>query len=521
MTRDFRRSAWLGVVMAVLLAWTQPAQAEVKKIVVEKKVSPAFEGASFGAAGQYETLAGRAFGELDPNDPHNAIITDIRLAPRNANGKVEYVASFFLVKPIDMSKSSRLMWHDVPNRGGRVTIAPAERDCRRHRPEQRLAGRQRRQHGSRSEQRLRRRAGREKSGRLADHRTRHGTHRQRARPRLSADVRAGQSGAVQAGQSRHDERDADHARLREHRGRDRRSENDTGHRLGLGEMQRGEPVSRARPIRPQICLKNGFDPELLYQVVFTAKDPYVLGIGFAAFRDVASFFRNAKQDDGGTPNPLAGNVSWVISRGRSQSGNFLRAFMQLGFTQDEDNRKVYDGAWPIIAGRRVDAEHAFRDAGWRAEDVRRRQRGSRSGGRPGPTRFAGCRRRASSIAARPRRPARRSSSISAQRKCGDSQLSPSFVGTSADKDIPAPGERSPLLHSEHAAWRRRRWVQRRAGGRARLPGRRQLRQGHLRRQSGAAHRNHQRAPRAFSQLGDEGDAAARERLADARWRVPR
>ena len=67
------------------------------------------------------------FGELDPNDAHNRIITDIQLAPRNANGKVEYVASFFLVKPIDLSKSSRLMWHDVPNRGGRLTIVEAER----------------------------------------------------------------------------------------------------------------------------------------------------------------------------------------------------------------------------------------------------------------------------------------------------------------------------------------------------------------------------------------------------------
>ncbi|PYR25137.1 MAG: hypothetical protein DMF92_21115, partial [Acidobacteria bacterium] len=111
-----------------LLACVSPAQARVKKIVVDKKVSPAFDGASFGAAGQYETLAGRAFGELDPNDPHNAVITDIRLAPKNANGKVEYVATFFLVKPIDMSKSSHLMWEDVPNRGGRITIVVAERN---------------------------------------------------------------------------------------------------------------------------------------------------------------------------------------------------------------------------------------------------------------------------------------------------------------------------------------------------------------------------------------------------------
>src|ERR1700733_2722841 len=115
-------------VAAVWLTCVCPIYARVQKIVIDQKVSPAFEGRSFGSAGQYETLAGRAFGELDPNDPHNAIITDIRLAKRNANGKVDYVSSFFLVKPIDMTKSSHLMWHDVPNRGGRITIVFAERD---------------------------------------------------------------------------------------------------------------------------------------------------------------------------------------------------------------------------------------------------------------------------------------------------------------------------------------------------------------------------------------------------------
>ena len=55
----------------------------------------------------------------------------------------------------------------------------------------------------------------------------------------------------------------------------------------------------------QICLKGGFDPAKLYQVVYTAKDPYILGIGFAAWRDVASFFKYADKDDAGTPNPLA------------------------------------------------------------------------------------------------------------------------------------------------------------------------------------------------------------------------
>jgi hypothetical protein len=107
------------------------------------------------------------------------------------------------------------------------------------------------------------------------------------------------------------------------------------------------------PDPKEICLKNGFDPNLLYQVVFTAKDPPVLGIGFAAFRDLGSFFKYTKEDDAGTPNPVAGGVTWSITRGISQSGNYVRGFLHLGFNQDEAGRQVYDGAWPIIAGRRI------------------------------------------------------------------------------------------------------------------------------------------------------------------------
>src|SRR6266852_9773510 len=113
--------------VGLILAAAPTAQARVTRIAIEKKVSPSFDGASFGAAGQYETLAGKAFGELDPSDPHNAVIQDIKLAPRNARGMVEYTTTFQIVKPLDVSKASRLMWHDVPNRAGRITIVPIER----------------------------------------------------------------------------------------------------------------------------------------------------------------------------------------------------------------------------------------------------------------------------------------------------------------------------------------------------------------------------------------------------------
>lgn len=105
----------------------------------------------------------------------------------------------------------------------------------------------------------------------------------------------------------------------------------------------------------QVCLRNGFDPNLLYQLVYPAQGAYLLGVGMAAFRDVGAFFRSAAADDFGTPNPVAGAVRWSVIRGVSQSGNFTRQFIHQGFNEDEAGRIVHEGAWPIIAGRRVAA----------------------------------------------------------------------------------------------------------------------------------------------------------------------
>src|SRR5712672_228334 len=86
----------LGLATFVILICGAQVDARVVRIVIEKRESPAFRGQSFGAAGQYETLSGHFYGELNPKDAHNAIITDIQLAPRNARGMVEYSATFSL-----------------------------------------------------------------------------------------------------------------------------------------------------------------------------------------------------------------------------------------------------------------------------------------------------------------------------------------------------------------------------------------------------------------------------------------
>ena len=113
---------WLAALLFVF-AFALSAEARVTRIVVEQKQSPAYEGKAFGNVGQYEILSGKAYGELDPKDPHNTIITDLQFAPRNARGLVEYVATFMLVKPLDLTKANGVLLYAVPNRGNRISIA--------------------------------------------------------------------------------------------------------------------------------------------------------------------------------------------------------------------------------------------------------------------------------------------------------------------------------------------------------------------------------------------------------------
>jgi hypothetical protein len=101
-----------------------------------------------------------------------------------------------------------------------------------------------------------------------------------------------------------------------------------------------------------ICV-NGqtFNPSLLYEVVYTAANPLVLGVGFAAFRDLGSFLRYGTTAPGGGSNPIAGSISSAMTVGASQSAAFIHGLIFYGFNGDEDGRIVFDGAWPQIDGR--------------------------------------------------------------------------------------------------------------------------------------------------------------------------
>lgn len=354
-----RRPALAGVAAAALLAAAPGADARVTRIVIDTVTSPAFGGQTFGDAGQYETLAGRAFGELDPDDPLNAIIQDIDLAPRNASGNVEYMATFFLVKPIDMSRSSGLMWQDVPNRGGRITISA---DLRAFGDVGLSSGWQGDNSGGTAYGAPNREYVVVPIARNPDGSSITGPVMGRILNATGVDSRPiiVHSNPLPYRPATLDTTQATLTIIE--------SETIDGV-VGSSKVVPSTDWAWARcsadnpfpgtPDPTQICVKGGFESNRAYQVVFTARDPYVLGIGFAAFRDVGSFFKYETHDDFGTPNPLANRINWIIARGSSQSGNFLRAFLHLGFNQDEARRQVHDGSWPIIAGRRVALNFRF------------------------------------------------------------------------------------------------------------------------------------------------------------------
>ena len=347
------------IAAAITTAFSPLTDARVTRIVIDRTA------ALTGQPIPYETHVGRAFGELDPANPLNAEITDLALAPRNAAGKVEYVASFQIVKPVDMSLSSGLMWHDVPNRGGRITITSDLRN-------QGDVGLSSAWQGDN--------AGTATGGTqwppAAEINSAVPVPGIRNNEWVAVPTLVGVTGEINgriinrsglAGQPLNvmgnpipyfpvDVNDNTGAELKT-----------ILHETIDGKVTEGAVIPNAdwkfcapgstyaapAPVTTLpvgVCLKDGFDPAKLYQLRYTVKDPYVLGVGTAAFRDLGSWFRYASVAEG---NPLAGKITKSIIRGSSQSGNFTRHYIHLGMNQDEAGRIVHEGAWPLIAGRRV------------------------------------------------------------------------------------------------------------------------------------------------------------------------
>jgi Alpha/beta hydrolase domain len=343
--------AWLALLLCTAVV-TAP-QARITRIVIdETRPMPAAE--SGGIA--FEQLAGRAFGELDPLSPPNAIINDLGYV-KEADGKVRYVATFVLTKPVDPAQASGLMWHEVPNRGLRRPNVVAERAFGDIDLTSAWQG------DNAGATRVR-----DTAAVTEPHWLKLPIARQADGSPITGQVfarivnRSGPNSQPLIVQTNPVPYKPVSLDTRQARLVSRAAESTRGEVIGEVEVPSTDwawakcDASNPFPGTPdptQICLKAGFDAGRLYQVVFTSSDAYALGIGFAAWRDVGVFFKTAKADDAGTPNPVAGIVKYSIGRGVSQSGNFLRGWLHLGFNRDEAGKQVHDGLWPIIAGRRI------------------------------------------------------------------------------------------------------------------------------------------------------------------------
>lgn len=290
----------------------------------------------------YEKLTGRFYGELDPALPGNTVITDIDLAPRNTRHRVEYSATFTILKPTDMSRASDVLIYNVPNRGesgiegagywadfraaGHVLVTSGWQGDLRAAPgiEALIVPVARNRDGSSVTGAV--------TVRFAD----------MAANSSTVDITRGRS----LGTAMPSTLDTSGAVLT-------RRTSETGARTVIAPAAWRFADCRQTPFPGQpdplrVCLNEGFDPSYLYELTYEAKDPPIHGIGFAATRDLLSFLRRVSP-----PNPLGALVRRVIAQGTSQSGTFLRSFVNLGFNQDERGAQVLDGMNPNLAARQL------------------------------------------------------------------------------------------------------------------------------------------------------------------------
>ena len=335
----FRRFLLIALfVLPGCLAW-----ARIVRIEITSRESPTFSGKVFGTVGVYEKLRGKAYGELDPNSPQNALITDIQLAPRNNRGMVEYAMDIYILKPIDLNKGNHKLFLEVNNRGGK------------------LFGGLNKSSGGNDP--------------TTDAHAGDGFLMQRgytlvwngwdpsAAPvnnnlTITVPLIKNPDGSSITGPS-YEYIVYDNATTLAHTLAYPAATPDKATatltvRDHLADAPTVVPAdgweyASDRTIR---LLPDGtpFRQSAIYEFSYTARDPMVAGIGLAATRDFVSFLRYATADDAGNPNPLANDIQFTFSFAISQPARYLNDFQTLGFNADEQGRRVLDGIENWLGG---------------------------------------------------------------------------------------------------------------------------------------------------------------------------
>ncbi len=320
---------------------------------LELETKPYAGGREFGAVGAIEELRGVAHIGLDPANGRNATIADLDLAARGDDGLVHLTADLSILRPADASKANRRIFLDVVNRGASIMMRLTD-----NQPFGQPSAGWLLQQGytvvrcgwqhdvPRSNGLLGIEVpdaqidGKPLTGRISSLHTMESHEVQVVlsdrghRPYPAADV--DEPGAMMT--------------VREHVAapahlipRDR---------WRFAKVVDGHPVADAN----HVYYADGFLPGHLYEITYTAVGAPLTGAGLAASRDVISFLRFGSAEAG---NPCAGAIDFALASGASQTGRFLRQLLYLGLFEDEEDRLVFDGLLPHIAGGRLI------ESGWR------------------------------------------------------------------------------------------------------------------------------------------------------------
>ena len=352
MTATLQRFVRVALLFAAIGLPASRAAAEVVRVDVKSRADLQ-NGQAFGAAGAYEKLAGRIYFAVDPALAANRIVTDLDKAPRNAAGKVEFSADFFLIKPKDMARGNGALLYEVSNRGGKGMLGFFNHAAGSLDPAS---------------------AAEIGDGFLMkqgftllwvgwqfDPPDRPGLVR--VYPPVATD-----NGKPIRGLVRSDfvvtEKDFDHSLAdREHAAYPVADPSDPTNVMTVRDTVDGarrvvprdqwgfsKAVDGRAVADPTRVLSAKFEPNKIYEVVYVAQNPPIVGLGPAAIRDVVSTLKHAPS---GALAPLsvpAGSITRALAFGISQSGRFLRTYLYYGFNRDEGNRKVFDGVIAHVAG---------------------------------------------------------------------------------------------------------------------------------------------------------------------------
>ncbi len=314
----------------LLVAVTTAAGSQVVQLHVDRR-EPVLGGRPFGAAGAYEKLVGTVEFQLDPTLPANAMVVDLALAPRNAEGKVVVTADFYMLKPVDPAKGNGGLFYEVGNRGGKGMLVTFQKAAGSTDPTT---------------------APQFGDGWLMDQGFtllwmgwQWDVPDGRMRMEMPIPTDNGQpiTGLVRGNFIPDVRVDTQSLADRGHKGYPVVDRNSAGNvmtvRANRTDTPQVVPHEKWHFVGDwTVVLDGGFEPGMIYDVVYRAKDPRVVGVDFAGTRDLVSFLKYEK----GAANPMP-TIRYAISWGGSQSGRFQRHFLYQGFNADAQGRRVFDG----------------------------------------------------------------------------------------------------------------------------------------------------------------------------------